>query len=105
MPLVVRHRFVDRAPCRKALADGLGEERRVAQGVADAERQVRIFVATGIANERPTRAERFAQEVRQVGGAVEPFLAPSAANALAEPGNEIDDGHERSLEVRLNDLL
>jgi len=62
-------------------------------------------VAACVADQRPSRTERPAQEVRQVGGAVESFLAPPAANALTQTRNEIDDRHERSFEVRLNGLL
>src|SRR5258707_7422470 len=105
MPLVVRHRVIERALSRQSVVDGPGKQIGVAQCVADAERQIRIFVATGIADKRPARTKRSAQEVWQVGGAVESFLASSAANALTEPGNEIDNGHERSFEVRLNGSL
>jgi hypothetical protein len=81
LPFVIRHRFVERAPAREAQADGVREERRVTQGIADAQRQIGVLVAARVPDQRPAGAEEFTQEIRQIGGPVEAFLAPSAANA------------------------
>src|SRR5258708_32641975 len=94
MPLVVRHRVIERALSRQSVVDGLGKQIGVAQCVADAERQIRILVATGIADKRPARTKRSAQGVWQVARAVESLLAPYAAQALTQPGDQVRTAHE-----------
>src|SRR5207244_13097177 len=64
----------------------------IPEGVADPLAEYRVFVAPGVTDEGPSRPPRVTEEVRQVGGAAEAFLAA----AVGHPGGQSGDRGEES---------
>jgi hypothetical protein len=56
-------------------------------------------VAARVTDERPAFAKGLSQVVREVARAVETFHARAGAQALAQPGRQVDDGREACLAV------
>ena len=100
MLLVVGHRVVERAPAAERLVEGGGAQLGVAERVADPLRGDRVLGVAGVADERPARAVRLAEEVA-AGAAGEPLLACRAANALGELGRELERLEVVGLDVGL----
>src|SRR5215475_10360387 len=64
--LICHQSFTQRTLGRQAFVNGGGQEIRVAKGVANSKPHERVFVAAGVAYERPARSEWAAQKVGQV---------------------------------------
>ena len=87
--LVLPQRCVERACSRQPLVDCLNEEFGVAKGVADAQRQIGILVAAGIADQGPSGTVGSAHKVRQVGA--RPKISPRAVRpGRARRGQALD---------------
>src|SRR5262249_58432434 len=75
--LICHEGFTQRTLGRQAFVNSGGQEIRVAKGVANSKPHERVFVAAGVAYERPAWSEWTAQKVGQVGGAIEALFAAS----------------------------
>src|SRR5207237_7007340 len=80
----------------EAAVGGGGDQLRIAQRVAYAEGKVGVFVAAGVADERPAWSIRLAQEVGHIAGAEDALGSAACADAFSEAGRAV----ERVQEVR-----
>src|SRR5262249_44583444 len=71
----------------------------VAEGIADAQRPERVLVTAGVAHQRPAWPVGPAQEIRQIGHAVESLFATTAADVPGELWHSVEHGHELALDV------
>ena len=65
--LVISQRRVPRRTARQGGVERIREQIDVAEGVANAQREARILVTSGVTDQRPARPVRLAEEVRQIG--------------------------------------
>ncbi len=75
------------------------EELGVAEGVGDALRRERVLVVAGVADQRPARAVRPAEEEGQVAGALEGLGPPAGAHALGQRGGQRHGVQKGALDV------
>ena len=77
--LIIAQRVIERPASRQTIVECLDEQIGVSKGIAHAEREHRILVTAGIANERPPGTVRLPEKIGQVRGALERLL-PSAGS-------------------------
>src|SRR5215471_4979073 len=85
--LISHQGLIQRCLAREAFVDSRGQKIRVTKGVANSVCHHGVFVAAGIAYECPARAGWTAQEIRQIGSAIEPLFAASGAHSFPQSGN------------------
>ena len=69
------------------------------RGVVDAEGGDRVEAEAGVSDQRPARPVWLAEEVGEVGAAVDAFGPPAGADALAEVAGQVERGEQVSLDI------
>src|SRR5581483_11046496 len=96
---VAGERLFERLRSPEPRDDGIGEQLGVAQGVVDAERGDRVDREACVADEGPAGSVGNAEEVGQVGAAVDPFGPAAGADARAEVAGEVERREQVALDV------
>src|SRR5262249_60170248 len=87
--LICHQSFTQRTLGRQSFVNSGGQEIRVAKGVANSKPHERVFVAAGVAYERPPRSEWAAQKVGQVGRAIKTLFAASFGHSFGKSRDQV----------------
>jgi hypothetical protein len=93
--------LIQRSGAGEALRCGGRQQFGVAQSIGHAQSHKRILVIAGVAHQGPAGTVRPAEEIRQVRGAVEAFLAAAAAHPCGELRLQIQRSEKALLDIRL----
>src|SRR5580765_3160438 len=98
--LVARHRLSRIDVSGECTVHGLREQLGITERIADAERQERVLVASGISDQGPAAAVRLAQKIRDVGHAIEALLPAARTYFSRKVRHLVEKRHETTRDVR-----